>query len=326
MFSEMFGPTAADNQTAWTRSPKNPILRGDNGTWSRDFIATCSLVEHKGELRLYAEGSTRAQEQIGLFTSLADRLEGPWTPSPVNPILRVGAAGFDRGGVFDPSVVSFAGRWLMYFSAAEGDAHEYAEQLAHGTAADGPVGETIGLAFSDDGVVFDKHPGNPVLHARCPFALVHDNLVHLFYVQVADGGYRIHLAVSEDGIGFRPVRPEPVLDVGAPGSWDACSVTTPKIFRDGDQFCMAYAGDRASLDDPTGIGLAVSDDLMRWEKIAGNPVFVVGPAGAFDSVSVASPIIRGVEDRYAMVYAGSDRTIREGLHSQVGLAWLSTAP
>jgi len=326
MFSKLFGPTAADNQTAWTRSPDNPVLRCDSSDWSRDFIATCSLFEHDGTLRMYAEGSAGAREQIGLFTSPADRLEGPWVPSRVNPVLRVGAEGFDRGGVFDPSVVRFGGRWLMYYSAVEGDAHEYAEQLAHGAAVDGPVGETIGLAFSDDGATFEKHPGNPVLHARCPFALVHDDIVHLFYVEVADGGYRIHLAVSDDGIDFRPVRAEPVLDVGAVGNWDSCSVTTPKVFRDGDKFCMAFAGDSSSLDDPTGIGLAVSDDLVRWEKIAGNPVFVVGPAGAFDSASVASPIIRRVGDNYAMVYAGSDRTVGEGLHSQVGLAWLSTAP
>ncbi|MGC9670695.1 hypothetical protein ACNTMW_29635 [Planosporangium sp. 12N6] len=312
---------ALDDRAAagWTRSPANPVVSTAGGDWCRDFIAPCSLVERDGRLWLYTEGSAGGHEQIGLFTAPVDD-PTTWTPSEHNPVLRVGD-GFDRGGVFDPAVVEFRGRWLMYFSATEGDAHEYAEQLAHGQAGDGPVGEWIGLATSDDGVHFDKHPGGPVLSARCPFALVHDDRVYLFFVQVVDGGYRIHLSVSADGVTFEPVQDAPVLDVGGPGSWDGFSVTTPKVFRDGDRFCMSFAGDDASLDDPKGIGLAYSDDLVHWEKVPGNPVFTAGPDGEFDSVSLQSPLIRRMGDRYVMLYAGSDHTIFDGLHSQVGLAW-----
>jgi hypothetical protein len=82
----------------------------------------------------------------------------------------------------------------------------------------------------------------------------------------------------------------PVLDVGASGQWDSFTVTTPKVFADSGQFVMLDAGDDGLIDDPRGIGIAVSTDLVGWRKHPGNPVFVPGRSGHFDSLSVASPV------------------------------------
>jgi len=322
MFSDLFDPSGSRPAARVVRASQAPLIPAGSGAWCRDFIAATSIVEHDGELRLYAEGSADGHEQIGLFTRPAGDVAGPWAAHPANPVLRVAEEGFDQGGVFDPAVVRFGDRWLMYYSATEGDAHEYAEQLAHGTAGDAPSGEAIGLAVSDDGVAFTKHPGGPVLAARCPFAAVHDGRVHLFHVAVHRGGYRIHLATSDDGVRFTSAGPDPVLDVGPPGAWDSRSVTTPKVFADGDLFWMAYAGDDEQLDDLEGIGLAWSRDLRTWTRAGDAPVFGVGEPGAFDSASVQSPIVLPVGERYALVYAGSDTTVGQGLHSQIGLAWV----
>ena len=325
MLSDLLENDPVANQRRWRRSSR-PVIRPGGTGWADDFIAACSLVEHEQGLRLYAEGSAGGREQIGLFTAEStDPARDVWTPCGDNPILRVGD-GFDRGGVFDPAVVRWGDRWLMYYSATEGDAHAFAEAMEHSVAAeDAPADESIGLAVSRDGLSFTKHPEAPVLSSRCPFAVVDDQSVYLFHVRVTNGGYRIHVARSEDGVKFREEE-HPALDVGRPGSWDAHTVTTPKVFRDGDLWCMAYAGDDQRLDDPSAIGLAFSDDLLNWERFAGNPVFTLGESGSFDSRSLQSPIIRRFGDRYYMWYAGSDRLIKDGLHSQVGLAWLEALP
>lgn len=323
MLRDLFGADPAANQRRWARSPRNPVIRPEGTGWADDFIAACCVLEHDRELRLYAEGSVAGHEQIGLFTADAGEPAdtATWTAYPRNPVLGVGT-GFDAGGVFDPAVVRLGRRWLLYYSATEGDAHAFAEQLEHGLVSGQPTDECIGLAVSEDGVTFTRHPDGRVLTARCPFAVVDDGTVYLFHVRISDGGYRIHLALSEDGVEFRELD-GPVLDVGSADSWDSHTVTTPKVFRDGDQWCLSYAGDSERLDDPTGIGLACSDDLLSWEKIPGNPVFTVGGRDDFDSVSVASPILRRSRGGYEMWYAGSDRSIRDGLHSQVGVAVLS---
>jgi predicted GH43/DUF377 family glycosyl hydrolase len=320
---DLFGDDAETNNTAWTRVPQNPIIDAQGSGWADDFIAPSSIVEDHGQLRLYAEGSFGHHEQIGLFSAAkSDIPDAVWTPSQANPVLKVAASGPDCGGVFDPAVVRFRDRWFMYSSATQGDAHAFAEQLSNAQAEDLPTDEAIGLAISDDGEQFAKHPSSPIIAGRCPFAVVHDNVLHLFYIRVSEGGYRIYLALSDDGVEFRPAKEEPVLDVGPAGSWDSHSVLTQKIFVDGGRFCMSYAGDSTRLDDPTGFGLAYSDDLVNWEKFSGTQVFGVGPQSAFDSVSVSSPVIRRIDDRYYLWYAGSDRLLGDGLHSLIGLAWI----
>lgn len=327
MLERYFGPQA-DRPATFLRGADTPIIGTDAGQWCSDFLAATSVVDNGGELWLYAEGSSGGHEQIGLFTGTVDGEAPRFAPHPANPVLRVGEEGYSRGGVFDPAVVRFGGSWHLYFSATEGDAHEFAEQLAHGAASDQPAGESIGHATSTDGVNWVKDPQPVIPGGRCPAVIVWDETLFLFRVQVKDGGYRIHLSTSRDGVTFVPFSDEPVLDVGAAGEWDARSVTTPKVIADGSLFWLSYAGDDAGFDDLTGLGVAWSEDLVHWTKSPANPIFAAGQDGKFDGVSVQSPIILPTDDGAVLLYAGSDRTVGQGLHSTVGFARLveSAAP
>jgi GH43 family beta-xylosidase len=317
---QYFGPSAHKPGRFVRRSP-DPVI-GTVEQWCSDFVAITSCVRRGSELWLYAEGSSAGHEQIGLFTGDPRAPEQAFSGHPANPVLRVGGGAYADGGVFDPSVVRFGGVWYLYFSATEGDAHDFAHKLAHGEDVEGPVGEWIGVATSDDGVTFTKHDDGPVMPGRCPVAFVWDGVVYLYHVKVQDGGYRIHLSTSRDGFEFTPHGSRPVLDVGAEGEWDCRSVTTPKVVADGGRFWMTYAGDASGFDDLSGVGIAWSDDLVTWTKAPSNPVFGLGEEGAFDGVSVQSPLLVVDADRVLLFYAGSDTTVGEGLHSQVGLAEL----
>ncbi len=326
MFERLFTHDPRHNQSLWARSQYNPVVSTASGDWCRDFLSDSTVLELDGQLAMYVEGSAGGVEQIGLFTApLGDAAAKHWAPYPGNPIVHAGPEAFDRGSAFDPAVVRFGGRYLLYYSATQTDAHALAEALERGALEPGDVddgGETIGLAMSPDGYTFTKWPNNPVMPGRCPHLVEHRGTLYLYFVRIVQDGYRIFLATSTDGFTFTEVGDNPVLSVGASGSWDAHTVTTPKVFAEDGRFNMLYAGDGMSLDDPTGIGLAMSDDLVHWTKFPGNPIFTVGPAGAFDSVSVASPILRQGSNGYCLLYAGSDRSIKDGLHSQVGLAAL----
>jgi len=84
-------------------------------------------------------------------------------------------------------------------------------------------------------------------------------------------------------------------------------------------------------DYPAQAGFAVSRDLVRWKKYAGNPIFERGEAGAWDEGAVWFPTVKRINDRYWMWYEGYgggtsrneayDTNLTEA-RSQIGLATL----
>lgn len=138
--------------------------------------------------------------------------------------------------------------------------------------------------------------------------------IWMFYA--AMGG--IGLAVSADGTTFVK-RVDPVLKVSADATWEQGNVPSdPSVVMLGEgSFCMFY-------EAGAGIGEAVSEDGVRWRRVAGAPALwpVPPPAGPapeedsvdepFDDVSVADPhalvdtssLGRGILRVY---YAGSNR-------------------
>jgi len=107
-----------------------------------------------------------------------------------------------------------------------------------------------------------------------------EDLHHLFYLQapktLGDPELRHHNAsvghaVSTDYQNWR-VLPD-ALTPGAEGSWDDLAIWTGSTVANGDRWYMLYTGvNRREREFVQRIGLAVSDDLVHWEKHDGNPV------------------------------------------------------
>ena len=97
--------------------------------------------------------------------------------------------------------------------------------------------------------------------------IVHNGIFHLFHLIIPNHDYIAH-AVSEDGITWSRVKN--ALFVGDPGEWDDDMLWTMHVSQKDDQFYLFYTGlrrkDRGSIQK---IGLAVSKDLIHWEKKQG---------------------------------------------------------
>jgi predicted GH43/DUF377 family glycosyl hydrolase len=113
------------------------------------------------------------------------------------------------------------------------------------------------------------------------------------------------------------VDPDPILEPGPAGAWDAGGLSWPSVVATAAGYSMYFTG----LDQPYGkgaIGLATSTDGKSWTKHDG-PVFVAGAPwelGKLDRPRVAvTP--RGL----AMVYAGGQLTDRGLAWSDDGLTW-----
>jgi beta-fructofuranosidase len=118
------------------------------------------------------------------------------------------------------------------------------------------------------------------------FWLAHENgHHHVFYLQAPRAlrlpSRRHHHAsvghaISPDLRSWRML-PD-ALRPGPPGSWDDLAIWTGSVISEGDRWYMLYTGiSRAEGGLIQRIGLAVSDDLLRWEKHPANPVLEADP-------------------------------------------------
>jgi len=108
--------------------------------------------------------------------------------------------------------------------------------------------------------------------------------------------------------------PRPVVEAGPYQSWDERGVADPYVVRIGGWFYMYYLGqDRARRQR---LGVARSEDGLRWEKLRSNPILELGASGAFDENGLGEPAVWEYRGFYWMLYTGRDI----GENRRLGLA------
>jgi predicted GH43/DUF377 family glycosyl hydrolase len=129
-----------------------------------------------------------------------------------------------------------------------------------GSSASGWVDYLNNPVLSGTGQTFDK---NGITR---PIILVEGNSFKLWFTNCGVGNVgSVGYAVSNDGINWtRPVA-TPVLSPGAPGSWDAATITAGPVIKVDGVYRMYYSG-RTVQGGYTSIGLATSTDCINWTK------------------------------------------------------------
>jgi predicted GH43/DUF377 family glycosyl hydrolase len=121
-------------------------------------------------------------------------------------------------------------------------------------------------------------PGSPHESTRCmnPFVLRVGSHYRLYYSGGDDQGrQRICLAIADVDRPTAFVRQGPILDLGAPGAFDARWCVLPCVHRFGDRWHMYYSGHEGTdlgLQSFPGIGLAISDDGVHFKRHSEKPV------------------------------------------------------
>ena len=94
---------------------------------------------------------------------------------------------------------------------------------------------------------------------------IHNGEYHLFHLIIPNHDYIAH-AISNDGLAWR--RTKNAIFVGDPGEWDDDMLWTMHVFAKDESFYMYYTGlQREHKGVNSKIGLAMSDDLIHWNKI-----------------------------------------------------------
>jgi predicted GH43/DUF377 family glycosyl hydrolase len=116
------------------------------------------------------------------------------------------------------------------------------------------------------------------------------------------GPLRTGLATSTDGINWTRYSDNPVLELGAPGSWDSYWAYVNSVLYENGLFKMWYTG--ANNSGLCRVGYATSTDGIIWEKYAGNPV-LQGAPGNWDQANNQNGRVIHTGNLYEMWYNGN---------------------
>ena len=251
-------------------------------------------------------------------------------------VLTPGPEGWwDSERVSSPHVLHFPdGTWKMWY---------YGRDASFDRQINLPTGR-CGLAISTDGVswqrvqgpltmgaVFEPHPDPSRFdsaHVGVSNVHFYNNLYWMWYFggdsRVVDSGkFKAKglnmlpgCAISRDGMNW--IRLEStyqgaLLSLGKAGEFDALFCGWPQVLPDDDGTWKLYYH---TLNPDKGflVGLAVSTDGLRWEKVG--QILGPGESGSFDERGIGTRNVLKINGQYVMFYEGVNNS---GYHS-IGLA------
>ncbi len=228
------GYATSDDGTGWLKDTRNPVLAdGGPGEWDADGVSDAAVVKVDDTYHMwYAGWDAAGVRRIGYATS-PDGVN--WTKHAANPVLEPGPEdAWDMQRVRPGTVLWIDGEYHMWYTGVN----------VFGTAQ-------IGYATSEDGIIWNKHPRNPVL----PFgdnawdrlgvyrpAVVFDGQIYrMWYTGVGeDGVHRINLATSPDGIEWIKAAENPELQPDPADLTGTVNVSQPAVLYDGTREPWVY--------------------------------------------------------------------------------------
>lgn len=220
--------------------------------------------------------SNRAEPSASSSTTTPALPSGSLTRHAGNPLIPNGPDSYDLYKT-GPRVVLKEGpnKYSMWYEAVYGANKAY---VGYATSTDG-------FSWTKQGVVLKpSEPWEGGINGEISpnSILVEGNTYKLWYHSYSNGNRRIGYATARRA-GYAAYNskflkwtkhPTPVLDLGAPNSFDDYMVVEPRVFKAGNQYRMYYGAMRASQQ---GVGvyrlmMATSADGINWTK-SPNPLF-----------------------------------------------------
>ncbi len=215
------------------------ILTKSTNGWDSAEVISPSVIEVNNTFYLYYEAddaSNVGHRAIGLATSTSPT--GPFTKLP-NPVLGP-TASWEATIVGTPAAAQIGSKFFLFYHGFQGGS------------------DRGGVAYSNDLISWSKEPNNPILNLGSSGAwdsvkvapsdtYVSGSNVWVFYEGYNGTAWRIGIATgspdpSDGRIKSLTKQPSPVIDLGAPGSWDSKTVQLPSIISVGTEIWLYYSG------------------------------------------------------------------------------------
>ncbi|HBE70042.1 MAG TPA: glycosylase [Planctomycetaceae bacterium] len=273
----------------FTEYQSNPVFSGTSlNTWDHKIRERGYILRHEGKWHLWYTGYTgerSATKSLGYATS-DDGLT--WKRFPCNPV-------FDESWTEDVHVVRHEDNFYL---VAEGK-----DDIPHMlTSPDGVNWKSAGRldVRRVDGSAISPGPyGTPTL-------FIEKGTWYLFYERRDRG---VWLATSRDRKVWTNIQDSPVLDRG-PDAYDRHAIALNQVLKYKQRYyCVYHANADPKWKGPWTTCLAVSDDLIHWEKYSENPLI-----GSDDS---SGQLIHDGQ-RFRLYTAHPDVRVRFSTHPSIG--------
>jgi predicted GH43/DUF377 family glycosyl hydrolase len=186
----------------------------------------------------------------------------------------------------------------------------------------------IGLAQSSDGKRWRKQPA-PVLETGPRGSWDERGVADPDVIRIGDFHYmyylgqdrarrqRLGVARSRDGVRWEKLRANPILELGADGTFDENGLGEPAVWQSHGEYWMLYTGrDRT---ENRRLGLARSTDGVTWKKLPGS----FAGSERWNSKVICDPSVLVEGDSIRVWFGGGDvASPDENLHGQIGVARL----
>ncbi|HLH42824.1 MAG TPA: hypothetical protein VKV74_07555 [Bryobacteraceae bacterium] len=291
----------------WEAAAAPVLSSGPKGDWDSVDVLNPSVVRVNGfYLNLYS-GFDGRQWRTGIATS-QDGMNWQKLGRALSP------EGWEGGYIAANGSALVSGKEILYWYVG-------------GEAGEGK----IGLARSNNGGLEWSKLSGPVLAAgprgsfdesavADPYVIRRGDRFYMFYLgQDRAGRQRLGVARSRDGVRWEKLRSNPILELGALGSFDERGLGEPAVWSSGGYYWMLYTGrDRA---ERRRLGLARSLDGAHWER---EPGFVAEGAQDWDREAVCDPTVELTgEGAIRVWFGGGDVAAPDhGIHGQIGFAML----
>lgn len=240
--------------TQFTPYAGNPVFKGGGpGQWDEQIRERGWILKEDGVYHLWYTGYTaddKTPKHLGYATS-SDGLT--WTRYAGNPLL-------PDLWVEDMMVVKDGGTYYMF---AEGK-DDHAQLLTSTDRIHWTPEGTLTILQTDGSPI-------PAVPFGTPTAFHENDTWYLFYERNDDEA--VWLATSKDLKRWTHVQDEPVLKPG-PGVYDGHMIALNQVIRYEGHYYAFYHGIPPREIQPHlwSTSVAVSDDLIHWEKYPGNPI------------------------------------------------------
>jgi beta-1,2-mannobiose phosphorylase / 1,2-beta-oligomannan phosphorylase len=230
---------------------KNPVFKGtDTNTWDQKIRERGYILRDDGIYHMWYTGY-RDEPDNELHLGYATSTDGlDWKRYEKNPI-------FDSGWVEDMMVLKYEGTYYMF---AEGR-----DDIAH------MMTSTDRIHWTEHGPLDIRYVnGSPLSKGAygTPAVWLEDGLWYLFYER---GDLGIWLATSTDRKIWTNQQDEPVLQPG-PELYDKYGVAFNQIIKHKGKYYAYYHATAYEDWHEWSSCVAISDDLVHWNKYAGNPI------------------------------------------------------